>query len=62
MKTRFKDPETNKSVFVNTVNGSGLAISRTLVAILENYQQADGSVVVPEVLLPYMNGLEVIRS
>ena len=61
MKTRYKDPETKKPVFVYTLNGSGLAISRTLVAILENYQQADGSVVVPEVLRPYMGGLEKIE-
>jgi len=61
MKTRYKDPETGKPVYVYTLNGSGLAISRTLVAILENYQQADGSVVVPEVLRPYMNGLDAIK-
>ena len=49
-----------KPVFCHTINGSGLAVGRTLVAILENYQQPDGSVVVPEVLRPYMGGLEVI--
>jgi seryl-tRNA synthetase len=48
--------------FVHTLNGSGLAVGRTLVAILENYQQADGSVVVPDVLRPYMGGLETIRA
>ena len=47
---------------VHTLNGSGLAVGRTLVAVLENYQQADGSVVVPEVLLPYMGGLETIQA
>ena len=47
--------------FVHTINGSGLAIGRTIIAILENYQQADGSVVVPKVLVPYMGGLEVIK-
>ena len=61
MKTRFKDPITKAPVYVYTLNGSGLAISRTLVAILENYQQADGSVVIPQVLRAYMGGLEVIR-
>lgn len=60
MMTRYKDAETNKPVYVYTLNGSGLAISRTLVAIMENYQQADASVVIPEVLRPYMNGLEKI--
>ncbi|MEQ1629720.1 MAG: serine--tRNA ligase, partial [Gallionella sp.] len=46
----------------HTLNGSGLAVGRTLVAILENYQQADGSVLIPEVLRPYMGGLEVLRK
>ena len=49
-----------KPEFVHTLNGSGLAIGRTLVAILETYQQADGSVVIPEVLRPYMGGIERI--
>ena len=49
-----------KPRFCHTINGSGLAVGRTLVAVLENYQQPDGSVVVPEVLRPYMGGLEVI--
>jgi len=53
--------ESKKTELVHTINGSGLAVGRTLLAILENYQQADGSVVVPEVLRPYMNGLSVIR-
>ena len=44
------------------MNGSGLAVGRTLVAILENYQQADGSVTVPKALVPYMNGVEVIKA
>jgi seryl-tRNA synthetase len=48
--------------FVHTLNGSGLALPRTMIAVLENYQQADGSVVVPEVLRPYMGGLEVMRA
>lgn len=56
MKARFRNPETGKPELLHTVNGSGLAVGRTLVAVLENYQQADGSVLVPEVLLPYMGG------
>ena len=47
--------------FVHTLNGSGLAIGRTVAAIIENYQQADGSIVIPEVLRPYMRNLEVIK-
>ncbi len=60
MKARWRNPETGKPELVHTVNGSGLAVGRTLVAILENYQQQDGSVVVPDVLKPYMNNLDVI--
>ena len=60
MLARMRDPVTNKPVLVHTVNGSGLAVGRTLVAVLENYQNEDGSITVPEVLIPYMNGLEVI--
>lgn len=60
MHGRFRNPETNKPELLHTLNGSGLAIGRTLVAILENYQQADGSVVVPTALKPYMGGQEVI--
>ncbi|MBB3046394.1 seryl-tRNA synthetase [Litorivivens lipolytica] len=54
MLARWRNPETNKPEYLHTLNGSALAVGRTLVAILENYQQADGSVVVPEVLKPYM--------
>jgi len=50
-----------KPDFVHTLNGSGLAVGRTLIAILENHQQEDGSVIIPEVLRPYMGGLEVIE-
>jgi seryl-tRNA synthetase len=46
---------------VNTLNGSGLAVGRTLVAVLENYQQADGSVIIPDVLRPYMAGIETLE-
>ena len=60
MQARFRNPETGKPELVHTLNGSGLAVGRTLVAVLENYQQADGSIRVPEVLKPYMGGIEVI--
>ncbi|MDD2271115.1 MAG: serine--tRNA ligase [Desulfuromonadaceae bacterium] len=58
---RFREDEKSKPEFVHTLNGSGLAVGRTLVAILENYQQADGSVRVPAVLQSYMGGLELIK-
>ncbi len=58
---RFRREEKGKPEFVHTLNGSGLAIGRTVAAILENYQQEDGSLVVPEVLRPYMGGKEVIK-
>ncbi len=57
---RFRADEKSKPEFVHTLNGSGLAVGRTLVAILENYQQANGSVIVPEALRPYMGGIEKI--
>jgi seryl-tRNA synthetase len=59
MQTRFKN-NTGKNEFVHTLNGSGLAVGRTLVAILENNQQADGSVLIPSVLQPYMGGLTIL--
>ena len=58
---RFKDPAVKGTQLVHTLNGSGLAVGRTMAAILENYQNEDGSVTVPEVLVPYMGGVEVIR-
>ena len=58
---RFKRDKKSKAEYVHTLNGSGLAVGRTVAAILENYQQADGSVVVPEVLRPYM-GVDVIKK
>ncbi len=61
MKTRYKS-QNNETVNVGTLNGSGLAVGRALIAVLENYQQKDGSVIVPEVLRPYMNKLEKISS
>ena len=57
---RFRRADSGKVDFVHTLNGSGLAVGRTVVAILENYQQADGSVIIPEALRPYMRGLERI--
>jgi seryl-tRNA synthetase len=60
MQARFKNAQ-GKNELVHTLNGSGLAVGRTLVAVLENYQNADGSVTVPEVLRRYMGGLETIR-
>jgi seryl-tRNA synthetase len=61
MQARWRNPETGKPELVHTLNGSGLAVGRTLVAVLENYQQADGSIRVPDVLKSYMGGVEVIR-
>ena len=58
---RYRPSEGGKSRFLHTLNGSGLAAGRTMVAILENYQQKDGSVVIPEVLRPYMSGREIIE-
>jgi len=60
MKARWRNPETGKPELVHTLNGSGLAVGRTLIAVMENYQQQDGSIRVPEVLQPYMGGLEII--
>ncbi len=60
MQARWRNPETGKPEFIHTINGSGLAVGRTLVAVLENYQNEDGSVIVPEVLQPYMNGAKSI--
>jgi len=61
MKSRVRNPETGKTELVHTLNGSGLAVGRTLIAVLENYQQQDGSILVPEVLQPYMGGQQVIK-
>ena len=58
---KYRAKENGKSYFVHTLNGSGLAVGRTLLAIMENYQQEDGSIKVPEVLVPYMGGLTVIK-
>lgn len=62
MGLKFRPTGSNKSEFVHTLNGSGLAVGRTLVAIMENYQQEDGSIVVPKALRPYLGGVDVIRK
>jgi seryl-tRNA synthetase len=61
MGTRYKTAA-GKTELVHTLNGSGLAVGRTLVAVLENYQNADGSITVPQVLRPYLGGLELLRA
>ena len=60
MQARFRNSETGKPELLHTLNGSGLAVGRTLVAVVENYQQADGSIRVPDVLKPYMGGVELL--
>jgi|TARA_B110000967_G_scaffold190150_1_gene214560 seryl-tRNA synthetase len=60
MQARWRNPETGKPELLHTLNGSGLAVGRTLLAILENYQQQDGSIVVPEALVPYMGGITLL--
>ena len=62
MKARWRNPETGKPELLHTLNGSGLAVGRTLIAIMENYQQADGSIQIPEVLKPLMHGLQEIKA
>lgn len=61
MQARFRNPTTKKPEFLHTLNGSGLAVGRTLIAVLENYQDADGNIQIPEALVPYMGGEKVIR-
>ncbi len=60
MRARFRDDGGKQTRFVHTLNGSGLAVGRTLIAVMENYQRADGSITIPDALRPYMGGLEVI--
>lgn len=62
MKARYRNPETGKPELLHTLNGSGLAVGRTLLAIMENYQQADGSIEIPKALQPYMGGLSHIGN
>ena len=61
MKARYKN-KNKENVFAGTLNGSGLAVGRTLIAIMENYQQKDGSIIIPKVLRPYMNNMELISN
>ena len=60
MQARWRNPETGKPELIHTINGSGLAVGRTLIAVLENYQNADGSITVPDVLRSYMRGIDSI--
>ena len=60
MNARYKSNDQNK--FVHTLNGSGLAVGRTLIAVIENYQNSDGSISIPEVLMPYMGNLKKISK
>jgi seryl-tRNA synthetase len=62
MKARFRKPNEKGTRFVHTLNGSGLAVGRTMIALIENYQEADGSVALPDVLVPYMGGTKVIAA
>jgi len=62
MSTRYRDPETGKPALVHTLNGSGLAVGRTLIAVIENYQDEQGRIRIPEVLQPFMGGQEIIGS
>ena len=60
MKARRRNPDTGKPELLHTLNGSGVAAGRALIAVMENYQQRDGTIAVPEVLQPWMGGIEVI--
>ena len=62
MQARWRNPESGKPELLHTLNGSGIAAGRALIAVMENYQQADGSIAVPDVLKPYMGGVEVIQA
>ncbi len=62
LQARWRNPETGKPELVHTLNGSGVAVGRALVAVLENYQQQDGTIVVPSVLLPYMGGVSLLQN
>jgi seryl-tRNA synthetase len=61
MDARYRAADAKGTTFVHTLNGSGVAVGRALIAVIENYQNADGSVTIPEVLRPYMGGLERIE-
>ena len=61
MNAKYKNLSSNSTEFVHTLNGSGLAVGRTLIAIIENYQNSDGSIDIPEVLIPYMDNIKKIK-
>jgi seryl-tRNA synthetase len=61
MQARWRNPDSGKPELVHTLNGSGVAVGRALVAVLENYQQVDGTIVVPSALAPYMGGIAVLQ-
>ncbi len=61
IKARWRNPETGKPELIHTLNGSGVAVGRAMIAVMENYQQADGSIRIPEVLRPYLNNADVMR-
>jgi seryl-tRNA synthetase len=60
MQARWRNPETGKPELVHTLNGSGVAVGRAMIAVIENYQNEDGSIAIPDVLRPYMGGVDVI--
>lgn len=60
MQARWRNPETGKPELLHTLNGSGVAVGRAMIAVMENYQNADGSITVPDALKPYMGGLDTI--
>jgi seryl-tRNA synthetase len=60
MRARWRNPESGKPELLHTLNGSGVAAGRALIAVMENYQQADGSITLPDVLRPYMGGTETL--
>ena len=62
MNTRYRPADGGKPRFIHTLNGSGIAVGRTLIAIAENYQREDGSIAVPEALVPYMGGVTEIKA
>ena len=62
MKGRVRNAETGKPELIHTLNGSGVAAGRALIAVMENYQQADGTIAVPDVLKPYMGGIEAVQA
>jgi seryl-tRNA synthetase len=61
LQARWRNPDSGKPELVHTLNGSGVAVGRALVAVLENYQQADGTIVVPAALLPYMGEVKLLK-